>query len=61
MQAFESEALTSIIIATVVAGVVTYLTLKIVFDHLNMKHFRYVAWYLLVMGTLTLTLAAFAI
>ena len=61
MQAFETEALTAIILATMVAGVVTYITLKMVFDHLSMKHFRYFAWYLLVMGTLTLSLAAFAI
>jgi undecaprenyl-diphosphatase len=61
IQTIETNALISILIATVVAGIVTWVTLKLVFEYLNMKHFQYFAWYLLMVGTITLTLAALAI
>jgi undecaprenyl-diphosphatase len=48
-------------IATVVSGVVTYITLSMVFKHLTLKHFPRFGIYLMVVGTITLMLAALAI
>lgn len=48
-------------LATVVSGVVTYLTLRVVFKHLTLKHFPAFGIYLMVVGTITLILAALAI
>jgi undecaprenyl-diphosphatase len=48
-------------LATVVSGVVTYLTLSVVFKHLTLKHFPAFGIYLMMVGTFTLILAALAI
>jgi undecaprenyl-diphosphatase len=45
------------LIATVVASIVTFITLKLVFNHLSLKLFPYFGYYLIVLGTLTLFLA----
>jgi undecaprenyl pyrophosphate phosphatase UppP len=49
------------LIATVVSGVVTLITLKLVFQYLALKHFPKFGIYLIVVGTITLILAALAI
>ena len=49
------------LIATLVSGVVTLITLKLVFKHLALKHFPTFGIYLMVVGTITLILAALAI
>jgi undecaprenyl-diphosphatase len=49
--------LTYTIIATIVAGVVTYLTLRLIFRYLTLQHFRYFAYYLIGVGSITLVLA----
>jgi undecaprenyl-diphosphatase len=45
------------ILATLLSGVTTYVTLSLVFKHLKVKHFPYFSVYLVVIGTLTLLLA----
>ena len=54
---FDSQLLTYSLIAMVVSGVVTYLTLRIVFKHLNLTHFKWFSLYLILIGTVTLFLA----
>jgi len=49
------------LIATLVSGVVTLITLNLVFKHLALKHFPKFGIYLMVIGTITLILAALAI
>jgi undecaprenyl-diphosphatase len=49
--------LTYTMLATMVAGVVTYLTLRLVFRYLTLQHFRYFAYYLIGVGSITLILA----
>jgi undecaprenyl-diphosphatase len=49
------------LIATLVSGVVTLITLNLVFKHLALKHFPKFGIYLMVIGTVTLILAALAI
>lgn len=48
-------------IATVVSGLVTYLTLNVVFKHLALTHFPKFGMYLMAVGTITLILAALAV
>ncbi|MFZ9704133.1 MAG: undecaprenyl-diphosphate phosphatase [Bacilli bacterium] len=61
IDALDSTLLLYASIATVIAGIVTYITLRLVFKYLNLKHFPYFAMYLFVIGTLTIALAAFAV
>jgi undecaprenyl-diphosphatase len=48
-------------IATIVSGIATFLSLKIIFNHLDLKHFPKFAIYLMVVGTLSFILAGLAI
>jgi undecaprenyl-diphosphatase len=57
LESFSPILLTYTLIATVIAGLVTYITLSLVFRYLNLKHFRYFGFYLIGIGTLTLLLA----
>jgi len=57
IESFEPSLLTYSWIATVVSGVVTFFTLKMVFQYLNLKHFKWFGYYLVGIGTLTLLLA----
>lgn len=48
-------------IATIISGIVTFITLNLVFKHLTLKHFPAFGIYLMVVGTITLILASLAI
>jgi undecaprenyl-diphosphatase len=57
IESFEPSLLTYSLVATFVSGVVTFFTLKMVFQYLNLKHFKWFGYYLVGIGTLTLLLA----
>jgi undecaprenyl-diphosphatase len=61
IESLESTLFVYALIATVVSGVVTLITLKLVFQYLALKHFPKFGIYLIVVGTITLILAALAI
>lgn len=44
-------------VATIVSGFATYVTLRLVFRHLTIQHFKYFGIYLMVIGSFTLLLA----
>jgi undecaprenyl-diphosphatase len=57
LQAFDPLVFQYSLIAMVVAGFVTFVTLRLVFKHLSLKQFPYFGYYLIVIGTITLLLA----
>jgi undecaprenyl-diphosphatase len=61
IESLDTTLLTYALIATLVSGVVTFITLQIVFKHLALKHFPKFGIYLMVVGTITMILAALAI
>jgi undecaprenyl-diphosphatase len=54
---FEPLLLTYSLIAMVVTIFVTWITLKLVFKHLNFNHFKWFGFYLILIGTITLIIA----
>jgi undecaprenyl-diphosphatase len=61
IESLDSTLLVYALIATVVSGLVTFITLKLVFKHLTLNHFPKFGIYLMVVGTITLILAGLAI
>jgi undecaprenyl-diphosphatase len=61
IETLDSTLLVYALIATVVSGLVTFITLKLVFKHLTLNHFPKFGIYLMVVGTITLILAGLAI
>ena len=54
---FETTLLTYSLIATIVSGLVTWITLKIVFQYLNLNHLKWFGYYLVIVGTFTILFA----
>lgn len=54
---FDSTLLAYSLIATIVSGIVTFITLKLVFQFLNLNHFKWFGYYLVGVGTFSLILA----
>jgi undecaprenyl-diphosphatase len=61
IETFDQSLLTYSLIATVVSGVVTFITLKMVFQYLNLKHFKWFGYYLVFIGTITFVIAALSL
>jgi undecaprenyl-diphosphatase len=61
IETFDQSILTYSLIATVVSGVVTFITLKMVFQYLNLKHFKWFGYYLVFIGTITFVIAALSL
>ena len=61
IESFDQTLLTYSLIATVLSAVVTFITLKMVFQYLNLKHFKWFGYYLVAVGTLTLLIATLSL